>query len=170
MYFKRGSSRLVLVVGNIAVKFAMFRGFYFVRRFLYWKKQGLVWKRMQMHNPNIPLAILKGIFSGLVANLTEWKISREYPELPLAETIFSLGLVNIQKRPLRMIMPMELPNCPFRELRDSQTNTVDLEKPEHFGWLGGRIVLVDYGTDEIWRALREHYPKEKRCAKALSHL
>ncbi len=163
MYFKRGSSRLVLVAGNTAVKFAMFRGFYFVRRFLYWKKQGLVWKRMQMHNPNIPLAILKGLFSGIVANLTEWKISREHPDLPLAKTLFSLGLVNIQERPLRMIMSPELPDCPFRELRDCHTNTVDLNKPEHFGWLGGRIVLVDYGTGEFKRALGEHYPEENRA-------
>jgi len=146
MTFSHGSTRSVFCVGDVAVKFARIRPIRLFFRFFHWQKNGGVANKLSTISRSRVDAILLVISGGIIGNIEEYWFCREHPDLPLAKTIFSFfGLFNIQVRG-RQVKEEELHLCPFREYAHRE---YDLRRTEHFGWIGDRSCLLDYGTHRI---------------------
>lgn len=141
-----GSTRFVFSVGDVVIKIARIRPFRWVSRFFYWKGNGGVTQKLQTINQSRTLAILYYFFNGVLANLEEYRFYNRYPNKQIAPTFFSFfGLVNIQAKGTP-IKRYDLPNCPFREFAGTE---IDLSNVQHFGWIEGRICLLDYGNGQV---------------------
>jgi len=152
-----GSTRFVVCIGNIAIKVARVKFIYWTLRFLHFRKHGGVMNKMSTMNTAHHFSVLRHLFAGVTANLEEVRFYREHPHLPLAPTILSLGLINIQVRG-RSLKMADLSACPFRKLAKDHKHLrpIDLNKVENFGRLGnGQIVLLDYGNRELNLLLSE---------------
>lgn len=147
MKFGKGMSRYVVCVGPWAIKFARVRILHWIVRIL--RKvlvADLAFYREQVTRPEKSVARIQHLFSGVVANLEEYRFNRRHPELPLAKTLLTLfGLVNIQRRGVP-VTEAELVDCPFREIAHLED---DLSKTEHYGRVDDQIVLLDYGEVRV---------------------
>jgi hypothetical protein len=165
MLYEYGTTRVVFFCGNFAIKFLRFRPFRIINRFLHWRKRGAIVEQLVSIDPSIPVAAVKYITGGLRGNLEERRFYKEHPELPLAPTLFTfLGLVNIQRRGEK-IEESDLFKCPFREFAHLEK---DLRKVEHFGWIDGKIHLLDYGTVRVNDLIAQRQTEE--LAVELAHL
>lgn len=162
MYFAHGGSRHVLCIGNVAIKMARFDTlFHQIRRYFYWRKNGGAGRRIKAEYGSPLFLISQMLFGGIWSNIEERRFSKRHRNLPIAPTYFSfLGFVNIQARG-KPIAAEELDVCPFRE---HAYRKIDLRKAEHFGWINGRICLLDYGSPAVNGLIAPHQPSRSRWA------
>ncbi|MDO8482951.1 MAG: hypothetical protein Q7S86_04000 [bacterium] len=152
-----GATRLVLLVGGLAIKFARLPWFRLICRGFFWLSKGKALQRPRELYGSLHIGILKYVLSGIMANVDEYYFSREFPDLPLAPTLFTFfGLVNIQRRG-EAIDASELKECPFQDLATQLE--FDLNRPEQFCRIKGKIVLADYGNPLVQKALRRRYAR-----------
>lgn len=158
MKFAYGVTRLVLLVGNSAIKFARIPWIKIINRGIFWTGQGKLLERPRQVYGSLHIGILKYLLAGIIANVDEYHFGREFPDLPLAPTMFTLfGLVNIQVRG-EPVSASELKDCPFQDIAKAEPE-LDLKETKNFCRIKGRIVLADYGSPLVQRALRKHYAR-----------
>ncbi|GEM_PF-3377695 len=154
MTFSYGTTRFVILTENFAIKFARFRLFRLAYRGLYLSLRGKAVKRSRELFGNPWLGILKYLLQGVTANVDEYRFYREFPNLAIAPTLFTLfGLVNIQMRG-EAVREAEIDECPFQEFADKPG--MDLNADEYCR-INGTIYLADYGNPLVQKALRQKY-------------
>ncbi len=147
MRITHGCTRCVILIGDIAIKIALFRPIACLRSLLR-PCDRTVGERLRQYHSNPAIAASKRIFHGIFANLNEYSLYRQYPNLDLVPTLFSFfGLINIQVRG-ESIMEAEIKQCPFRDIA-AQYPYSDLNKSKNFCRINGKIYLADYGGIEI---------------------
>ncbi|MGC4085832.1 MAG: hypothetical protein QM736_27830 [Vicinamibacterales bacterium] len=103
--------------------------------------------------------ILSAPFYGLLANLNEYRLSKRLPHADLAETLLSIGVVNIQRRGHAVESNDDVSCHPIvgalvgRGAWDELVT--DTAKPEQFCHIDGRLQLVDYGNPALREFLEE---------------
>lgn len=151
-----GFTRFVVLVGDYAVKIARPRPWQVLRRLIRHAIQGNVRARLTERYGSPFVGGLRYLFLGVLANTIENTLWREVGESWMVPTLWSCGIVNIQKRG-RPISLHELDTeHPFRselvlmpeEMRE------DLSSVKNFCRLDGRVLLCDYGSLalEAWLA------------------
>lgn len=152
-----GHTRIVLLVGPYAIKIARPGVRYCLRRLSALRASRRVvdkFAEWRTARGGVVRVLLTAPFYGLLANLNEYRLSRHLPQADLAETLFTIGILNVQRRGHALgsddlsCHPVisALANGPaWAEL------VTDTMRPEQFCRLGGRIQMVDYGNP----ALRE---------------
>src|SRR3989344_1991017 len=93
-----GTTRVVVLVGNVVIKIARFRVLWIPGRLCFHLKNGGVRARIkrQIRNPAIAA---RNIFAGVCANWNEYRMWKRSPRSFLVPTLFSFGgLMNIQYR------------------------------------------------------------------------
>lgn len=154
--FAYGCTRFVLLVGGVAIKFTRFPLLQLVRRGFFWLKKGKALTRPRELYGSFSIGVLKYLLGGIMANVDEYYFNREFPDLPLAPTLFTFfGLVNIQVRG-KSVAESELADCPFQDLAKGRPE-LDLHETRQFCRIGGKIVLADYGNPLVQNALRKRY-------------
>ncbi len=149
MRVAQGSSRIVVRMGDVVIKIAKIR---LISPFLVLirlcKKDELSkaqrrvgtgvcdWMRRLFHHVFI---------EGVSGNLEEYRFYKRNLKEPLAATLYSIGIVNIQVY-CTPIKQQEIRFCPYKHISNQH---VDLSKTEHYGWVNGRVCFLDYGNKEV---------------------
>ena len=145
-----GTSRFVVLIGPVALKFARFRLTWIIVRFCQHLKRGQVGSKLH-HQAKNPQLATNNIFVGLLANKREYALWLESPQTSLMPTWWSFaGLVNIQPRGRRVTSSELLAEHPLEHLVASMPRDLvgDMFKRANFARYHGKIVLVDYGSQE----------------------
>ncbi|MGE3959498.1 MAG: hypothetical protein AB7H96_22480 [Vicinamibacterales bacterium] len=152
-----GQTRLVLLVGPYAIKIARPGVGYCLRRLASLRTSRGVTEKLaewRQARGSVTRVILMAPFYGLLANLNEYRLSRRLPQAGLAETVLSVGVLNVQRRG-RAVDDEDLSGHPVvRAMTQGEAWSelvIDSIRPEQFCRLNGRIEMVDYGNP----ALRE---------------
>lgn len=154
-----GTTRFVLLIGTVAVKFSRIPLLLLIRRGLFWLKQGKFIERPRELYGSLSVGIAKYLLAGIMANSDEYRFYQEFPNLPLAPTLGSfLGLVNIQVRG-GVVDASELADCPFRDIAEAHPKLDFFKAPRQFCRINGQIVLADYGDLFVQNTLRKKYAK-----------
>jgi hypothetical protein len=164
--FEYGTTRFVFCVGGVAIKIARVKILHWVirltKRVFVTSSKSVVVVNSQLESAQ-RFARLKHLFAGVTANLQEIGMCVKYPHLPVAPTLVSFfGFVNIQVRGMP-IKEGELAICPFREVADIKSGGITLNQPENFGWVDGRILLLDCGFEGL-NVILAKYAKSHRVA------
>lgn len=158
MRFDYGNSRLVILFGPYAIKFARFRPIHYILRLRERSGQGTRGQRLLAYHRNRYVAGLKYVFQGILANIIEYRMSKDCPDLMIAKTYFCfLGLFNIQSRG-KPILDVYLKECPFQDLPQlikERSDIGDMEMCKQFARFPDGIRLIDCGSDSIAKALRK---------------
>lgn len=154
--FAYGGSRWIVLTDRFAFKIARFRPFYCLRRFFEHRASGTSGAQLASYHQNRWLGGIKYVCLGIVANLTESRLYRECPDLRIAPTLFSLlGLINIQLRG-EPVEDKDMSLCPFQSLPIllKKKEIGDLNMCKQFARFPNGILLIDYGSESVARALR----------------
>lgn len=151
--FSWGATRFVILIGTIAIKIARPRPFRALSRLLEHWVNGEVRIRLLTFAENPYLAIIRYIFSGIIANHNEHQLWQEFPRRFLVPTICSFGwLVNVQERGTSISHEELDASHPFRGLLEDMPLELigDMTKAENFCRYKGRICLTDYGSEQAF--------------------
>lgn len=149
-----GTTRFVILIGPIAIKFAKIHVLRSIYRLFCYSATGVASERLQKHAQNPFIAGLKYFFDSLITNWNEWMVWTASPECFMAPTFFSFfGIVNIQKRGTPVTQAEVDANHPFRHLlwNESLDFVFDMTQAPNFCKIDGRICIVDYGSKESFR-------------------
>lgn len=153
MRFQCGTSRAVILIGPYAIKIARFP--ILVEPFriaVRWQSRG-IFRQKVVKNMRAPVAgFLKLLLAGVRSNLCEYRIARTYPNLPIAATLYTcFGLINIQRRAQPFAGSDEELEAahPFAWMGESWLHDADVRCAAQFGWVDGKLVLVDAGSLQL---------------------
>jgi len=154
MRIKCGSTRLVLLTGDTAIKLGLFRPFRFLCRMCLFPFSR---KRREhffgKYGNRFARAALRDMCAGLYANRGEYEYSRVHNDPRVMPTVYSLlrGWIVIQPRG-GPVSKEQLRSWRVPEQYRERAN--EMGQPGQFASLpDGRIVLIDYGRPETRRAL-----------------
>lgn len=154
-----GHTRLVILAGNYAFKIARPRiGYCIARTFAIIRAKETKEKvqKWQRERGGVVRVVLEALSGGIGANIREYRLSRQYPDSELAETLFSCGILNVQRRGER-IAERDVTGHPVVEtVRRSSTSAdlvADTLRPDQFCRIAGRVKLADYGNPLLTRFL-----------------
>jgi hypothetical protein len=141
-----GMTRFVILFGSYSVKIARMRPIWMLRRLFRHAKTGTVRSTLQKNDLTPFQATLKYLSAGLVANLTELWLWRNCKEEWMVETIWSCGVVNIQRRGEKITLRELEREHPFRSELYGMPDymIIDLSSPKNFCRINGRVLLCDY--------------------------
>ncbi|MBC7836576.1 hypothetical protein H7X87_02250 [Acetobacteraceae bacterium] len=160
---RKGTTRLVVLVGPYVLKFARVRIFFPFVRILAWHREGqmVATAIREKHREFSFKDILHILFlAGLQANLREYRLCRKYPLAPLAWTYATLGgWINIQRRGMEGCTGQDAHSLlgPFDP---NILRSVDAWE-HNLGIIEGKCCLIDYGAPGVEEFLKERYS----CAK-----
>jgi hypothetical protein len=150
-----GQTRIVLLVGSYAIKIARPGVGYCLRRLAaLWASRRVADRIADWRNArgSVRRVVCSAPFYGLLANLNEYRLSRRLPQAGLAETLLSIGVVNVQRRGHAVaaddvsthpvLSAMTAGNAWFERVNDTA-------RPEQFCRVDGRLELVDYGNPAL---------------------
>ena len=149
-----GSTRIVILTNNYAIKIARFR---FVRPIVQLVRHfinGEVKKRLQKFDANPVAGGLKYLFAGVRANQTEWYVYNTLKLDILAPTLWSMrGFINIQRRGETVSMLQMRAHVIHRLLILHPIQDSDVFQTCQFCKIKKRVVLADYGRMDLIPAL-----------------
>lgn len=157
-----GQTRIVLLVGSYAIKIARPGVGYCLRRVAaLWRSNRIADRIADWRSARGGLrrVVFSAPFYGLLANLNEYRLSRELPQAGLAETLLSIGVVNVQRRG-RAVATEDLSAHPVVSAMTARNAWFELvndtARPEQFCRVDGRLELVDYGNPALRDFLETH--------------
>jgi len=147
-----GATRVVVLVGPFAIKFARFniwfvckRGWQILFRGQY-AQRSAVWRESGNSTGRL---VLSNLFAGIVANRCEYLLASHAEIYDLMRTYCTLGyLINIQERGEAALAADTRRHPIMREKSRYPGLAVDLRN-EQFCIARGSLLLADYGSDAI---------------------
>lgn len=170
MKFAKGSSRFVILIGGIAIKFPIIRFLWAARRLIenIFLRQ-VEEKLKRFDQTSLVLGGMKYLFHGVRANCAEVRIWNSTELKGIAPTYLSFfGLVNIQRRGQAVSKQELAEEHPFPHLRRIKVLQFDLEKEANFCRIDGCVVMVDCGKPELERYLLK-LANHKRRGSLVAH-
>jgi hypothetical protein len=158
MRIASGATRRVILVGPVAIKFARITNpFHALSRLLHFASRGEVGVQLTRYHPSLGLAVVKYLFAGITANLSEARVWREHHDRRLVPTQLSIfGILNVQDRGVPVgEAELKLRNPFCREILEMTAEArFDFERAVNFCSIGNEVLLADYGNREA----RELFP------------
>lgn len=153
-----GTTRLVVLVGPFAIKFARFkiwfvckRGWQILVRGQY-ARQSAIWRENCGSTGQL---VLSNLFAGIVANRYEYLLASQAGNYDLARTYCTLGyLINVQERGEAALAADTRGHPVMREKSRHPDLAVDLRN-EQFCIARGSLLLADYGSAAICHMIAE---------------
>ncbi len=144
-----GTSRIVLVYKDIAIKFPWINFFKLYRDFCRARKNGTVSKKIGRHHKNKVIAVIKYFLHLLTANRREYLYYKNNPTeeslLPVIKS-FMFGYIIIQPKGevLSAVNP-RWEKC-RQKLQNKGIDDFDLLEPMNFCIFKGKVTLLDYAS------------------------
>lgn len=152
----RGKTRIVLLVGNKAIKFGRVR---FVRLFARTVSFPFMSKRNHdrfyaRYGKPFFKGAFKYLFAGLYANRNEFRHCEQFEDHRVVPTshLFFKGWVIVQQRGKPISHERLLEGNPFHGM-SVPAGFLEKDQPWQFCEIGGKILLADYGRNETREAL-----------------
>jgi hypothetical protein len=161
MHFAYGATRWVIVLDRVVIKFARIRPFRMVQRYFYWRKRGGTKEPLKTFHKNRFIAAVRYMLFGIIANLAEARISRDFPEFPLAKTLFSIGFVNVQVRADDVPKSFDVDDMPepLKSLAHRYAEANDWWVRKHWGIIDNKVCMLDYGNPAFEKIFHRHHPR-----------
>lgn len=156
IHFSWGGTRFVILIWTVAIKIARPRPFRALRRLVEHWMNGEVRARLLTFAENPFLAIIRYIFSGIIANRNEYRLWQESRHNFLVPTLYSFWyLINIQKRGESISQKEFITSHPLKKLLAGKSPAFvnDMTQAENFCRYEGQVSLLDYGSDETFALL-----------------
>jgi hypothetical protein len=165
MRFAYGSTRWVVIFDSVVIKVARFRPLRALSRALHWHRKGKTAQELRKFHSHPLMAALLYLGGGIRANMIEARISRDFPDLPLARTLFSIGVLNIQQR-AHIDEWLHIKDVPLLEIAVQYPDNPDWWVLTHWGRIENRLVLLDYGNPEFEWVFHRHFPRSAHAVRA----
>jgi len=154
LQFSWGTTRFVILVGTVAIKFARLRPFRALYRLAKHQMNGEVRVKLVKFDGRPFIGGIKYIFAGIIANRNEYRLWHTSPRYFLMPTLYSFGggLVNVQELG-KSISQEELDvSHPFQEILAGMPPefVYDMTRSANFCRYKNRTCLVDYGSEETF--------------------
>jgi hypothetical protein len=153
VHIAQGSTRFVLIVGDVAIKFPkVFKPSHILKHIykVLTKKENLK-EKLDNYHTNFFLALLRYFISPILINWEEYKDYRRYSDLGfLAPTYFSLwGLVNIQMRgdPITEVNRKEWERRIIPLQKALLMPHYDSFQADNWCFINGKPHLIDYSNN-----------------------
>ena len=153
-----GTTRVVILAGPFAIKFARFKIWFVCKRgwqILFrgqYAQQSAVWRE---NGGSTGRLVLSNLFAGIVANRYEYLLASHAGNYDLARTYCTLGyLINVQERGEASLAADTRGHPIMREKSRHPGLAVDLRN-EQFCIARGSLLLADYGSAAICRMIAE---------------
>jgi hypothetical protein len=147
-----GHTRIVILAGTYAFKIARTRIGYCIQRTINIVKSRETRQKVakwRCERGGVIRVVWQALTGGIGANIREYRLSRQYPDSGLAETLFTCGIVNVQRRGERVAVTDISAHPIVQAVTAMSTNGYldnDTLRPDQFCRIDGRVRLVDYGN------------------------
>ena len=160
MRIEKGTTRIVIILGNLAIKIAKIQPIEAFRIALIWK--GVQFWKQLIKNYRYPLTMQHFLMIGIVNNWQEFTFYRKHYSKFLVPTYFSLlGLINVQKAEKKLKIEIENLKCQLLDLTDQgiYDNPHHFCQPENFTKTNEHLQMLDYGDSRSHKVLKKYGDK-----------
>lgn len=166
MDFAKGMTRWVILTNRYAIKIARVRLLFYFLRWLQISttENGGVERRAKNRGlKSFPQLIVDALSEGIVANKTEYRLSKMYDNGYLAETLYTFhGLINVQRRgtvleEAKRHLAESHPAWRVASRRPVEMEQGNICESHQFCTIDGNVCLADYGHPNAESVLQEAF-------------